>query len=72
LKNKSSYEIAELIAVKLKPNNLAEEIILPACCKIVKIMIGRSADIDICKILLSNDTIHRRIKDMFAKYCKNS
>ena len=26
-----SYEIAELIAVKLKPHNMAEEIILPAC-----------------------------------------
>lgn len=44
----ASYEIAELIAVKLKPHNLAEEIILPACRKIVKIMIGGSADIDIC------------------------
>ena len=30
------YEIAELIAVKLKLHNLAEEIILPACRKIVK------------------------------------
>ncbi|GFX11221.1 zinc finger MYM-type protein 6 [Trichonephila clavipes] len=27
-------------------------------------MIGGSADIDICKIPLSEDTIHRRIKDM--------
>ncbi|GFY01587.1 BED-type domain-containing protein [Trichonephila clavipes] len=60
----ASYEIAELIAVNLKPHNLAEKIILPACRKIVKTMIGGSADIDICKIPLSNDTIHRRIKDM--------
>ncbi|GFU74458.1 SCAN domain-containing protein 3, partial [Trichonephila clavipes] len=57
----ASYEIAELIAVNLKPHNLAEEIILPACRKIVKTMIGGSVDIDICKIPLSNDTIHRRI-----------
>ncbi|GFS80517.1 BED-type domain-containing protein [Trichonephila clavipes] len=43
----ASYEIAELIAVNLKPHNLAEEIILPACRKIVKTMIGGSADIDL-------------------------
>ncbi|GFX44435.1 SCAN domain-containing protein 3 [Trichonephila clavipes] len=55
----ASYEIAELIAVNLKPHNLAEEIILPACRKIVKTMIGGSAAIDICKIPLSNDTIFR-------------
>lgn len=60
----ASYKIAELIAVNLKPHNLAEEIILPPCRKIVKTIIGGSADIDICKTLLSNDTIHRRIKDM--------
>ncbi|XP_057661595.1 protein FAM200B-like [Diorhabda carinulata] len=60
----ASYEIAELIAVNLIPHNLAEEIILPTCRKIVKTMIGGSADIDICKIPLSNDTMHRRIKDM--------
>ncbi|GFT46918.1 BED-type domain-containing protein [Trichonephila clavipes] len=41
------YEIAELIAVNLKPHDLAEEIILLACRKIVKTMIGGSADIDI-------------------------
>ena len=68
----ASYEIAELIAVKLKPHNLAEEIILPACRKIVKTMIGGSADIDICKIPLSNDTIHRRIIDMSQNIEKNT
>ncbi|GFS84105.1 SCAN domain-containing protein 3 [Trichonephila clavipes] len=68
----ASYEIAELIAVNLKPQNLAEEIILPACRKIVKTMIGGSADIDICKIPLSNDTIHRRIKDMSENIEQNT
>ncbi|GFU91380.1 SCAN domain-containing protein 3 [Trichonephila clavipes] len=67
-----SYEIAELIAVNLKPHNLAEEIILPACRKIVKTMIGGSADIDICKIPLSNDTIHRRIKAMSENIEQNT
>ncbi|GFS80929.1 SCAN domain-containing protein 3 [Trichonephila clavipes] len=68
----ASLEIAELIAVNLKPHNLAEEIILPACRKIVKTMIGGSADIDICKIPLSNDTIHRRIKDMSENIEQNT
>ncbi|GFV63861.1 SCAN domain-containing protein 3 [Trichonephila clavipes] len=68
----ASYEIAELIAVNLKPHNLAEEIILPACRKIVKTMIGGSADIDICKIPLSNDKIHRRIKDMSENIEQNT
>ena len=68
----ASYEIAKLIAVKLKPHNLAEEIILPACRKIVKVMIGESADIDICKIPLSNDTINRRIKDMSQNIEQNT
>ena len=56
----ASYEIAELIAAKLKPHNLHEEVILPACRKIVKLMIGESTEVDICKIPLSKDTIHRR------------
>ncbi|GFW75755.1 SCAN domain-containing protein 3 [Trichonephila clavipes] len=68
----ASYEIAELIAVNLKPHNLAEEIILPACRKIVKTMIGGSADIDIRKIPLSNNTIHRRIKDMSENIEQNT
>lgn len=68
----ASYEVAELIAMKLKPHNLAEEIILPACRKIVKTMIGESADIDICKIPLSNDTIHRRIQDMSQNIEQNT
>ncbi|GFX83588.1 zinc finger MYM-type protein 6 [Trichonephila clavipes] len=35
-------------------------------------MIGGSADIDICKILLSNDAVHRRIKDMSANIEQNT
>ena len=61
-----------MIPVNFKPHNLAEEIILPACRKIVKIMIGGSADIDICKIPLSNDTIHGRIKDMSQNIEQNT
>ncbi|GFV86351.1 BED-type domain-containing protein [Trichonephila clavipes] len=65
----ASYEIAELIAVNLKPHNLAEEIILPACRKIVKTimvdqlilifakyhfqMIQSIAELKICQKILS-------------------
>ncbi|GFY58766.1 hypothetical protein TNIN_164271 [Trichonephila inaurata madagascariensis] len=60
----ASYEIVQSIEVKLKPNNLAEEIRFPACRKIVKIMFDGSTDVNICKMLLSNDTIYLRIKGM--------
>lgn len=66
------YEIVELIAVNLNTHNLAEEIILPACRKIVKTMIGGSVYIVICKIPLSYDTIHRRIKDMSENIEQNT
>ena len=35
-------------------------------------MIGESADIDICKMPLSNDTIHPRIKDMSRNIEENT
>lgn len=59
-----SIEIAELIALNTKPYTLAEAIILPACRKIVKTMLGDQAEELISKILVSNNTIQRRIKDL--------
>lgn len=66
-----SYEIAELIAVELKPHTLAEQIILRVCRKIVKIMNGGSTEIDFCKIPFSTDTINRRIKDLLQNIQQN-
>lgn len=60
----ASYKVAELIALKLKPHTIAESLILPSCCEIVKIMFGEDAINEIMKIPLSNDTIKKRIKDM--------
>ncbi|XP_023226702.1 zinc finger BED domain-containing protein 5-like [Centruroides sculpturatus] len=68
----ASYEVAELIALKLKSHNLAEEIILPACRKIVKRMMSESAETDICKVPLSNDTIHCRIIDLSRNIEENT
>ena len=60
----ASYEVSEMIAIKMKSHALAESIILPACRKMVKTMLGDDAEKQLCKIPLSNDTVHRRIVDM--------
>lgn len=60
----ASYKVAELIALKQKPHTVAESLILPACCEIVKIMFGTEAQKEILKIPVSDDTMRRRIVDM--------
>lgn len=60
----ASYEVSEMITVKMKSHTLAESIILPACKKMVKIMLGDDAEKEMSKIPLSNDTVHRRILEM--------
>ena len=62
----ASYRVAELIAKNSKPHTEAESLILPACCAIVKTMFGSEYEKEIKKILLSNNTICRRICDMSA------
>ena len=57
----ASIEVAEIIAMKSKSHTLAESVILPACKNMVKSMLGETAEREISKIPLSNDTIHRRI-----------
>ncbi|XP_068104034.1 SCAN domain-containing protein 3-like [Hyperolius riggenbachi] len=60
----ASYLVAELVAKKMKPHTIAEELILPACETIVETMLGKDAAAEIRKVPLSNNTIHRRIGDM--------
>ena len=60
----ASYKVAEMIAVQLKPHTIAESLIIPACCEMVKIMFGDEATKEIMKIPRSNDTIKNRIKNM--------
>ncbi|XP_060529535.1 zinc finger BED domain-containing protein 5-like [Cylas formicarius] len=62
----ASYKVAELIALKQKPHDIAESLILPACLEIVKIMFGNEAQRDVLKIPVSDDTIKRRIIDMLG------
>ena len=59
----ASIEIAKMTALQTKSQTLAESIILPACRKIVKTILGDTTEQEIRKILLSNNTIHRCIVD---------
>lgn len=61
---RASIEVAEIIALKSKSHTLAESVILPACKKMVKSMLGENAEKELNKIPLSNDTIRRRILDL--------
>ena len=58
------YEVSELIAQNMKAHTLGKSLILPACKKIVKKMLGNEAAKEISKVPLSNDTVHRRILEM--------
>jgi hypothetical protein len=60
----ASYKFAEIIAKKMQPHTIAEDVILSACKEIVKSMLGDGAGKDISLVPLPNDTISRRIDDM--------
>ena len=45
----------------MKAHTLGESLILPACQKIVSMMLGNEAAMKISKITLSNDTVNRGI-----------
>ena len=62
----ASYDVAEMIAQQTRSHTLAESIILPACRKIVKRILGDKAEQEICKTSLSNNIIQRRIVDLSA------
>ena len=58
--------MAEMIALQTKSHTSAESIILPACRKIVKTILGDKAEQEKSKISLSNNKIQRRIVDFFV------
>lgn len=62
----ASYLVAELVAKDMKPHTVAESLILPACCAMVRTMLGPESEAEIKKIPLSDNTISRRIDDMSA------
>ena len=62
----ASYDVAEMIAQQTRSHTLAESIILPACRKVVKRILGDKAEQEIRKTPLSNNTIQRHIVDLSA------
>ena len=66
-----SYQVSELIAQNMKAHTLGDSIILPACKKIVSTMLGNEAALKITKILLSDDTVCKRILEMSSDIEKN-
>ena len=66
-----SIEIAEMIVLQTKSHTLTESIILTACRKIVKIILGDKAEQEIRKIPLSTYTIQRRIVDLSVNIEEN-
>jgi hypothetical protein len=67
----TSFKVAEMIAMKMHPHTIAEDLISPACKEIVKSMLGEGAEKEISVIPLSNDTISRRIDDMSSDIQRN-
>ena len=67
----ASLEISNMLAQNLKSHTLAKLIILPACRKLVKTMLGDEAEKKINKIPLSNDTVRRRILALSADIEEN-
>lgn len=55
-----SYRIAKC----KKPHTIGEQLILPAAIDMVNIMVGESAEKLFSKVLLSNNTVSRRIHHM--------
>jgi zinc finger BED domain-containing protein 5/7/8/9 len=61
-----SYEVSLKLAKAKKPHTLAEEVIMPCAKDIVRHIFGEDAMKKLNPISLSNDTVHRRIKEMSA------
>jgi len=60
----ASLEASYLIAKTKKPHSIDESLVLPAAMKIVSIMHGESYTNKLKMILLSRDTVSRRIENM--------
>ena len=58
------YQVAHRIAKCKKPHSIVEELVLPAAIDLATTMIGEGAAEKLKLVLLSNDTVCRRIGDM--------
>ena len=62
----ASFVVSQVIAQRKQPHTVAENLVVPCCQEIVRIMLGENAAKKILKILLSDNTVSRRINDMAA------
>ncbi|BFZ22861.1 hypothetical protein BsWGS_25900 [Bradybaena similaris] len=62
----ASYLMALRIARAMKPQTIAEDLLLPAAKDIVRVVIGDEFVTRLSAISLSNDTVRRRIEDISA------
>ena len=62
----ASFVVSQVIAQRKQPHIVAENLVVPCCREIVRIMLGENAAKEIQKIPLSDNTVSRRINDMAA------
>uniref|UniRef100_A0A8C4RVL9 SCAN domain-containing protein 3-like n=1 Tax=Erpetoichthys calabaricus TaxID=27687 RepID=A0A8C4RVL9_ERPCA len=67
----ASFEVAELVAMAMKPHTIVESLIMPACKIMVKTMLGDDAEKVISKMPSSNNTVSRRIEAMSSDINNN-
>jgi len=60
----ASYKVTELIVKNMQPHTIAQYLILPMFKEILKSMLSNSAEKEVFRVPLSNNTIFRRIDDM--------
>ena len=65
----ASYKVAYRIAKAVKPLLLAKEVIKPCVVDMTDIILGDGAVRKLKQVMLSNDTISRRIKDLSIDVC---
>ena len=66
----ASYHVAQRIAKAKKPHDIAKRLIKPCAFDMVEHVCGNEAKQMIQDIPLSNDTIHRRIREMSQDICQ--
>jgi hypothetical protein len=60
----ASYQVAYRIAQNKKPHKIGESLILPAATDMVQTMLGEKCAQELRNILMSNNTVSRRISDI--------
>ena len=62
----ASYKVAHLLEKRKKAHTDVEPVIAPSVSIIVETMLGSDAAAKVSKVPLSNDTISKRIENLFS------